>query len=463
MRRSLQVKLILSYLVVALLTVLVVSAIIQLTSGQSLMSLVMTQQTDLLKQTVQDYYSAHGSLEGFGDAYFQSNRSAPPSPQGGGPNKGSSPHDPRGVYGLVDTNYRALLPTLGYNIGETVPRDKIKTTVAVDVEGQTIAWILPDTSYQFKLSAEEQRFLQRTTLAIGLAALAGVLTAGAMGIFLAGRLLKPIRLLTQASQALARGDLRQQVRVTSHDELGQLTATFNHMSADLAQADEQRKRLTADITHDLSTPLQVISGYIEMLEEGEVPLSPQRLDIIKTEIGHLRRLVGDLSTLTQAEAGGLDIQLQPIAPADLLERIYHTYLPIAARQGVTLTLSTSTSTPDILVDEGRMLQVLKNLVENALRYTPASGRIQLGVMAADQIQLVVSDTGSGIDAEDLPYVFDRFYRADKARGANSGKMGLGLAICKALVTAQGGVISAQSAGKDQGATMTITLPPAPAA
>jgi two-component system, OmpR family, sensor histidine kinase BaeS len=458
MRRSLQVKLILSYLVVALLTVLVVSAIIQLTSGQSLMSLVMTQQTDLLKQTVQDYYTAHGSLDGFGDAYIQPDRSAPPQTQGGAPVKGPSPHDSRGVYGLVDTQYRALMPTLGYAVGETVPREKIRTTVAVDVNGQTIAWILPDTSYQFKLSPEEQRFLQRTTLAIGLAALAGVLTAVAMGIFLASRLLKPIRLLTQASQALARGDLRQQVRVTSRDELGQLTATFNHMSADLAQADEQRKRLTADITHDLSTPLQVIAGYIELLEEGEVNLSPQRLDIIKTEIGHLRRLVGDLSLLTQAEAGGLDIQLQPIAPAHLLERIYQTYQPIAARQGVELALAAPVASPNILVDEGRMVQVLKNLVENALRYTPASGRIQLEVRAGDQVQLVVSDTGSGIDAEDLPYVFDRFYRADKARGANSGKMGLGLAICKALVTAQGGIISAQSKGKGQGTTMTIALP-----
>ena len=129
-------------------------------------------------------------------------------------------------------------------------------------------------SLQFQLSPEEQLFLQRTTLAIGLAALAGVLVAVAMGFLLAGGLLKPIRRLTQASQALARGDLEQQVPVTSQDELGQLTATFNQMSADLAEADQQRKRMTADITHDLSTPLQIISGYMEMLEEGEVTPDP---------------------------------------------------------------------------------------------------------------------------------------------------------------------------------------------
>ena len=238
-----------------------------------------------------------------------------------------------------------------------------------------------------------------------------------------------------------------------------LTTTFNQMSTDLARVDEQRKRMTADITHDLSTPLQIISGYIEMLEEGEVTLTPQRIGIIKTEIDHLRRLVSDLTTLTQVEAGGLEIQAQPVQPSTLLERVFHAYQPIAARQGVELVLDIPGSSPSILVDEGRMLQVLKNLVENALRYTHEGGRITLSLASGDLVQLRVMDTGSGIDAEDLPFVFDRFYRADKSRGASSGKMGLGLAICKALVNAQGGTISATSAGKDQGTTILVSFYP----
>ena len=249
--------------------------------------------------------------------------------------------------------------------------------------------------------------------------------------------------------------------VTSQDELGQLTATFNQMSADLVLADQRRKRLTADITHDLSTPLQVISGYIEMLEEGAVTLTPQRLETIKTEIGHLRRLVGNLSMLTQAESNGLDIQLQPVEPRALMERIYHSYQPIADRQGVKLSLELPEGSPNILIDEGRMLQVLKNLVDNALRYTSGKGEIKLGVEVGEQVNLKVSDNEAGIDAEDLPYVFDRFFQANKARGLNSGKMGLGLAICQALVNAQGGVISAESAGKGQGTTIVIRFDPAP--
>ena len=147
-------------------------------------------------------------------------------------------------------------------------------------------------------------------------------------------------------------------------------------------------------------------------------------------------------------------------PAALLERIYLAYLPIATRQGVEIILNVPGVSPSILVDEGRMLQVLKNLVENALRYTPEGGKITLSAMAGDNIQVKVEDTGAGIDPEDSPFVFDRFFRADKARGVGAGKMGLGLAISKALVMAQGGTITAKSAGKDQGTSMIISFDPA---
>lgn len=140
----------------------------------------------------------------------------------------------------------------------------------------------------------------------------------------------------------------------------------------------------------------------------------------------------------------------------LLEPAFKAYQPIAAQQGVELILECPDQTGTILVDEGRMLQVLKNLIDNALRYTPQAGRITLGAATErDQIQLRVSDSGTGIDAEDLPYVFDRFYRADKARGGNAGKMGLGLAICKALVEAQGGMIWAESAGEAGGTRIVM--------
>lgn len=447
MRRSLQGKLILSYVAVALLTVLAVSALIWFTSGQALMKFVAEQRTAQVREALQDYYASNGTLDGVFDGLGQYDRRASQAP----PDGSSRPPRLRGVSGVVDADNRAMLPMYGHEVGQTVPDEQLAQAIPVQVNGKTIAWVLPDTGIQARLSADEELFLQRNGLVIGMATLAGIAAAVTMGYVLASALLRPIRQLTRASKALAGGTLGQQLAVTSHDELGQLTATFNHMSAALARADDQRKRLTADVAHDLATPLQVISGYIDMLEDGDVTLTPERIDIIRTELGHLRRLVGDLGMLTQVEAGGLEMQLQPIAPEALLRRMGQTFQPIAGRQGVTVALDAAEALPAIQADEGRMMQVLRNLLENALRHTPDGGRITLGArLTGGQVVLSVQDSGEGVDAGDLPFLFDRFYRADKVRSENSGKMGLGLAICKALIHEQGGVISAESDGKGQG-------------
>ncbi len=206
----------------------------------------------------------------------------------------------------------------------------------------------------------------------------------------------------------------------------------------------------------------MISGYVEMLENDAVTLTPQRIEIIRTEIDHLRRLVGDLSTLTQAESNGLDIQLQPVQPASLLDRIYHSFQPIAAQHGVNLTLDGPDSSPSILVDEGRMLQVLKNLVDNALRYTSESGEIKLSVAAGERVQLKVSDNGQGIDTEDLPFVFERFFQADKARGGIQANWGLGWRFARPWSLLRG-EISIASTGRGLGTTINVSFKPAPGA
>jgi len=457
MKRSLKTRLILTYLAVALVTILIVVLVIQLTSDKSLRNMVADQQIAQLSEAVQSYYTSNGSLDGFFDNYI---KLQPPADHQAPPDSfdGNSRFIPiRGITGLVDSNYRAVFPTFNYAIGATVPPDLLKDAEPVTLNGETIAYILRDPTPKFDLSPEEQRYVQRTNLAIGLAAFVGVATAVVVGIVLAGGIIKPIQKLTQASTNLAQGELGLQVPVDSEDEIGQLTRTFNQMSADLAHSDQERKQMTADITHDLSTPLQIISGYVEMLAEGDVQLSDEHLDIIKTEIEHLRRLVGDLTTLSQVEGGGLEIQSAPIDPNQLLESVYRAYQPIAARLGITLTLDAQPTDSLVDVDEGRMLQVLMNLVENALRYTPAGGSVTLRSHVNDTVQLIVEDTGPGISPEDLPYVFDRFYQSEKSRLSSKGKMGLGLAICKALTEAMGCSITAYSAGKDQGTKIVITL------
>jgi Signal transduction histidine kinase len=457
MTHSLKGKLILSYLAVALVTIAIVVIVTQVSSNQSLMDMFTDQQVAQLSDSVSAYYTSNASLDGFLDYYLNTQFSAPPQQNPGNFTQAPGRGTPRGIAGLADASGRAILPSFGYDIGEMIPAERLKDAETVRVNGEVVAYILRDPVSKTDLKPEEQRYIQSTRLAIGLAALVGVGTAVLLGVLLAGGINKPVRKLTEASARMAQGELGKQLPVTSQDELGQLTRSFNQMSADLARGDAERKRLTADITHDLSTPLQIISGYVEMLEDGEVQMTPERLGIIKTEIEHLRRLVGDLTTLSQAEAGGLDIQKSLLDPAQLLETIYATYLPIAARQGVALGLEAPIPVCPVEVDEGRMLQVLKNLLENALRYTPAGGSIRLRVEQDEKVRLMVIDSGAGIDAEDLPYIFERFYQADKARPANRGKMGLGLAICKALTTAQGCSIEARSGGKDQGTTIVVSI------
>ncbi len=456
MKKSLKTRLILTYAAVALVTVLVALLFVRFRSGQSLRNLIVDQQVEEMSGMVKDYYTSKQETEGFVYYYLstmiRSGADSPFSP----PPRDSSPEDIRGIQGLVDGDGKTLLPMQNLPVGVYVPEQWLDGAREVEVDGVTVAWILIDEK-SLELSKSEQMFMEQVNLAIAIAAGTGTLIAVIIGMMLAAGILKPIRRLTVASEQMAQGALGQQVDITSEDEIGRLSESFNHMSTDLARADAERKRLTADITHDLSTPLQIISGYIEMYENGEVSLNPQQIGIIKTELENLKRLVGDLTVLTQAEGGGVEILLRPVAPNQLLEQIDEAYQPIASQQGVDLRIDLDKTPALIDVDEGRMLQVLKNLMENALRHTPTGGIVTLASKVGEQVELSVSDTGDGIDIEDLPLIFERFYQADKARTGSRGKMGLGLAICKALVELQGASIKAESQGPGQGTRITITI------
>jgi signal transduction histidine kinase len=278
-----------------------------------------------------------------------------------------------------------------------------------------------------------------------------------LGVVLARTLTQPVRELTAATQSIAKGALGQQVRVRSRDELGTLAMSFNQMSTDLAHASVLRRQMTADIAHDLRTPLSVILGYTEALREGKLPAEQDIFDTLHTEAQHLQHLIDDLRTLSLADAGELPLMRQFIPPHALLERTAAAYKAQAQAHNIMLEVQSGADVPDLDVDPERMAQVLGNLVGNALRYTPPNGKITLGARLIGQtVILQIRDTGSGIAAADLPHVFERFYRADPAR-QQSGASGLGLAIAKGIVEAHGGVISVESM-LGQGTTFTITLP-----
>jgi signal transduction histidine kinase len=266
-----------------------------------------------------------------------------------------------------------------------------------------------------------------------------------------------VRELTGATKRVAGGELGIQVPVRTGDELGELANSFNQMSADLAQSNQVRRQMTADVAHDLRTPLSVILGYTEALSDGKLQGTPQMYGVMHSEAQHLSHLIDDLRFLSLADAGELPLERRNVSPLDLLNRTAASNHAAAEQKQIDLQVQGAPDLPDLNVDPERMAQVLGNLTSNALRHTPAGGTIVLTARSeVEGVLLQVRDTGSGIAAADLPYIFHRFYRGDLSR-QQTGESGLGLAIAKSIVEAHGGRITAES-NLGAGTTITITLP-----
>jgi signal transduction histidine kinase len=303
------------------------------------------------------------------------------------------------------------------------------------------------------------------TLFVGVL-LAGVLALAGTGL-LAHRMLAPVRHLTRAAGRLAEGDLSHRVPVTTKDELGQLAVSFNSMIDGLDRLERSRRELLHDVAHELRTPLTSLRCQIEALQDGLLAPDAEALESLHEETAHLGRLVDDLRDLSLATAGRLHLEREEL---DLREE--------AARAARATRSGTEEETAEIEVeiasgltvtaDPGRLQQVLRNLLVNALRHTPAGGSVRVSARrleAADdgRVEITVADDGPGIDPEHLPHLFDRFYRTDPSRSRTTGGAGLGLAIVKYLVEAHGGHVWAENAAQGSGKTGAVfrfTLPAA---
>ena len=290
-----------------------------------------------------------------------------------------------------------------------------------------------------------------------------VLLAGLAGRFLARQIAQPLETLAHAAKTVAGGDLKARTLTESNiAELYSLSQTFNTMTESLRQSDEARKAFIADVTHELRTPLTVIKGTIETLEDGALDDREGRgplLASMQRETDRLIRLVNELLVLTRADAGSLQLEIQPLDPGSLAKQRCEVLSDLAARRGVKLVVEDETDeTTCVLADSDRLSQVLDNLLENAIRHSPRDSAIIISIKEEGAgILCTVSDKGIGIPPEHLPYIFERFYRVDKSRDRNRGGTGLGLAITRALVRAQGGNITAQSM-VGEGTTIHFWLP-----
>lgn len=447
MRRSLMFKLIAAFLGVSLVAIALVVIFGSLSAANEFNRFLSQDAENNFVAFVSDYYNTNGTLTGIEEAMRARLERRTQN----------SPELPRlAPFGLADAHGIVVLRGDSYIVGAIAPPTQFASGTRILVNGQVIGVVLPWTRPAPRNRIQEQ-FLERTGMILAFTAGGAALFAIVLGIVLARTITQPVRELTRAAQRMAKGELGQTVRVQSRDEVGELALAFNQMSADLQRADQARRQMTADIAHELRNPLTVIGGYLDAMRMGDLQPTPPRLSAVYDEIQHLEAIVDDLRTLSLADAGALVLNRAPVAVYELLERIAARHAPHAAQREIQLRVAPG---PNISaeIDEARMTQVLDNLVNNALQHTQEGGDIALSADArGEHLVLRVADTGEGIAPEELPRVFERFYRGDKARPSEQGSSGLGLAIAKALVEAHGGKIRAESEPGD-GATFIIELP-----
>ncbi len=309
------------------------------------------------------------------------------------------------------------------------------------------------------VDAEEAFLVGLGRSAVWAGAVAAVSGVG-IALWLTRRTLRPVRELTLATRRMQAGELDQRVTVSSRDEIGELGTAFNAMAAALTHQEDLRRQMVSDVAHELRSPLANARGYLEAIRDGVLDASAESLDTLHEEVMLLARLVDDLQDLALAEAGALPLAPEPVSVESLMDRALAAVAPAASRSGVTLERDVAADLPDVQVDRQRVLQVLGNLLGNALRHTPRDGTITLGAKSVSSwVEFRVQDTGSGIPGDQLERVFERFHRVDSARSRATGGAGLGLTVARRLVESHGGRIWAENA-LEGGAILRFTLPAA---
>ncbi|MFG2058730.1 sensor histidine kinase [Micromonospora sp. NPDC048930] len=308
----------------------------------------------------------------------------------------------------------------------------------------------------------EEAYASASALALGVAIAASLLAALAVSAYLARRLAQPVTQLAAAAADVSRGEYAARVNAPGFGpEFDTVAAAFNAMAARLADAETTRRRLLADLGHELRTPLATIEAYVDAAEDGIAVEGEETWTVLRAQTTRLRRLAEDVVAVSRAEEHQLDLHRRPVAAGELVSAAVAAARPRYVAKGVALHEQVAPDAGLIDADAQRMGQVLGNLLDNALRHTPPAGHVTVRATRDHEgVHVSVADTGDGIDVRHLPHVFERFYRADAARDRDHGGSGIGLAVARAIVTQHGGRITAASEGRGKGATFTVTLPAA---
>ncbi|MEE8390354.1 MAG: ATP-binding protein [Anaerolineae bacterium] len=359
---------------------------------------------------------------------------------------------------LLDESGGVVADSAGVLTGEQHPPEHLKQGVPVVVDDQVVGMVLVGSMIEPALNPLDEDFLRSVNRSVLVTAVAVGLVGLVLGSLLVRQITAPVGAMSAAAEAIAGGDLNRRVPIASGDEIGRLGRSFNRMAESLARAEVLRRNMVADIAHELRTPLSVIQGNLEALLDGVFPLDREHVAVVHEETLLLSRLVADLRDLALAEAGELRLELSVTDVAEVIAGTVKGFQAQAGEKGVTLAVEQPAELPLVMADEQRLAQVLHNLLNNGLRHTPVGGTVTVRAKrVGDEVQVTVADTGEGIPAEALPYVFERFYRADRSRARTTGGSGLGLAIAKRIVEAHGGRIWARS-WLGAGSTFAFSLP-----
>jgi len=388
-----------------------------------------TSRWEATAAVLSEYYATHGSWDGV-EAILWGGRGQGRAGSGGPPLR------------LADAQGRVVAGPTAADVGQEATAEELAAGLSIVVDGTQVGTLLLPGGE--RLTAEQEAFLQRIQVALAVSGGAALAVALLLGAVLVRGITRPLRQLSAASRSIAAGDLDTRVPVRSSDELGQLATAFNQMAADLTHAEAARRQQTADIAHELRTPLTVIQGHLEALADGVFPSEPEYLDPALDQVRVLARLVEDLRTLSLAEAGRLELASVLTDVGEWAAGVVAGFRPLAAERAITLGLEIAEDLPEVRMDVERMAQVLGNLLDNALRHTPASGQVAVRVVRENGgVTISVVDTGPGVSPDQLPLLFQRFWRGDPSRSRHTGGSGLGLAIARRVVEAHGGRIWAE--------------------
>lgn len=439
-------KLILSFLAVSVVSAGLLMVAAGIATDREFDSFINKRFKEELAEELASYYSQHHSWDGL-EAEFGQRKHG----QGAMHGRNDEPS-----FFITDEDGAVIVPDRMRPTGWQIEEDDLQNGEPIVVDGETVGILfLSDTMMR---SPVDYAFLNNVYRSILISAAGATLLALLIGILLSRSITRPVRELTRAARKLTDGALGEQVPIRSRDEIGDLAQAFNKMSRDLARSLHLRKQMTADIAHELRTPLSLILGHAEGVKDGALKPTRQNFEIIREEAERLEHLVNDLRTLSLADADELSAEFQPVNVNDLMSRIHARHRTLFEQKRVSLNLELDPGILTANLDPGRFAQVLDNILDNALRHTPAGGKVEIKTqLTGNRIQLSVKDSGEGVAPEEAARLFDRFYRVDESRARDDGGSGLGLAIAKSIVEMHKGRIWAESE-KGAGLRVAIELP-----